>query len=173
VANGQGTNDNFVVADLRFVIAAVLASGNDLCREASTSGRSQPPNVSGKRIRNPRQARTEDSRGGARLSTPCRLPQPQSQSRCCASRYFDSLVGLAQWSDVLVCLFARAAKPPRHRQRRVGSALGPGLLVNIGRGSVVDTEALALRDGRIAGAGLDVYESEPGHAPKQLIGWTT
>jgi len=44
--------------------------------------------------------------------------------------------------------------------------------VNIGRGSVVDTDALAvaLRDGRIAGAGLDVYESEP-KPPQQLIGF--
>ena len=43
--------------------------------------------------------------------------------------------------------------------------------MNIGRGSVVDTEALAtaLRDGRIAGAGLDVYESEPAR-PEALIG---
>ena len=51
-------------------------------------------------------------------------------------------------------------------------ALGPqGWLVNIARGSVVDTEALAsaLREGRIAGAGLDVYESEP-QPPESLIG---
>ena len=43
-------------------------------------------------------------------------------------------------------------------------ALGPdGFLVNVGRGSVVDTKALieALEGGRIAGAGLDVVEGEP------------
>ncbi|MET1156361.1 NAD(P)-dependent oxidoreductase [Arthrobacter sp.] len=36
-------------------------------------------------------------------------------------------------------------------------------LINIGRGKLVDTDALrdALRDGRIAGAGLDVFEPEP------------
>jgi gluconate 2-dehydrogenase len=38
-----------------------------------------------------------------------------------------------------------------------------GVLVNVGRGEVVDEGALieALREGRIAGAGLDVYEREP------------
>ena len=55
---------------------------------------------------------------------------------------------------------------------QVLQALGPqGVLVNIGRGSIVDTEALAqaLQDGTIAGAGLDVYESEP-QPPQALIG---
>ncbi|MFO1417354.1 MAG: D-glycerate dehydrogenase [Methylotetracoccus sp.] len=42
------------------------------------------------------------------------------------------------------------------------------LLINTARGDVVDTGALidALRDRRIAGAGLDVYESEPSVDPR-------
>lgn len=48
--------------------------------------------------------------------------------------------------------------------RAVIDALGPkGFLVNIARGSVVDEPALleALRQNRIAGAGLDVFADEP------------
>jgi phosphoglycerate dehydrogenase-like enzyme len=48
------------------------------------------------------------------------------------------------------------------------AALGPkGYLVNVGRGTVVDTAALldALRAQRIGGAGLDVLEGEPAVPP--------
>jgi len=54
--------------------------------------------------------------------------------------------------------------------REVLDALGPdGVLVNIARGSVVDQPALvaALREGRLGGAGLDVYADEP-QVPAEL-----
>ncbi|AIS17881.1 2-hydroxyacid dehydrogenase [Pseudomonas rhizosphaerae] len=54
--------------------------------------------------------------------------------------------------------------------KRIDLLGSKGFLVNIARGSVVDQSALiqALSDGRIAGAGLDVYEDEP-NVPQALI----
>jgi lactate dehydrogenase-like 2-hydroxyacid dehydrogenase len=79
-------------------------------------------------------------------------------------RYFDSVQALAQWCDCLIVATPGGAATHHLVNAQVLDALGPqGTLVNIARGSVVDTAALAaaLRSGRIASAGIDVYESEP------------
>ena len=83
-------------------------------------------------------------------------------------RYFDSLIELATWADFLICAAPGGAGTRHLVNADVLTALGPhGYLVNVGRGTVVDTQALiaALRSQRIAGAGLDVLEGEPSVPP--------
>ncbi len=79
--------------------------------------------------------------------------------------YYGSAKELAAVSDVLV-ISCPGGRETRHIiDAPVLEALGPeGFLVNVARGSVVDTGALieALEQGAIRGAGLDVFEDEPG-----------
>lgn len=85
--------------------------------------------------------------------------------------YHASLVELAAASDVLVVLTPGGAATAGLVDAAVLDALGPeGHLVNVSRGSVVDEDALvaALEEGRIAGAGLDVFADEP-HVPAALL----
>jgi D-3-phosphoglycerate dehydrogenase len=78
--------------------------------------------------------------------------------------FFPDLQSLATWCDFLM-VAAPGGKETFHIiNAEILTALGPeGVLVNIARGSLVDTEALAvaLRDKVIAAAAIDVYESEP------------
>jgi lactate dehydrogenase-like 2-hydroxyacid dehydrogenase len=177
LANGQGTNDD-CVADHAFglMIGAVrrFRTLDRLCREGVWREEiPQPPNIAGKKLGilglgtiGQKIARRA---GGFDMQVGYHNRKPREGV---AHRYFDSLPGLAEWADVLV-IATPGGPGTRHMvDARILDAIGPqGYLVNIARGSVVDTEALAaaLREGRIAGAGLDVYESEP-QRPEALIG---
>jgi lactate dehydrogenase-like 2-hydroxyacid dehydrogenase len=85
--------------------------------------------------------------------------------------YVGSAVELARGVDILVVAAAGGAGTQKLVSREVIDALGAdGYLINIARGSVVDEEALvsALTDGRLAGAGLDVFADEP-QVPEALM----
>ncbi|MET3415052.1 2-hydroxyacid dehydrogenase [Methylobacterium sp. 1030] len=85
--------------------------------------------------------------------------------------YFAAVTDLATWCDFLVVCAPGGRETHHLIGRDVLVALGPdGVLVNVARGSLVDTVALAnaLAAGSIAGAALDVYESEP-NPPEPLL----
>ncbi|WP_287876715.1 2-hydroxyacid dehydrogenase [Aquitalea sp.] len=89
-----------------------------------------------------------------------------------AYRYYLDLGAMAAEVDVLVLALPGGAATRHVVDGRVLDALGPdGVLINIARGSVVDQAALVERllDGRLGGAGLDVFEHEP-QVPEVLFG---
>lgn len=78
--------------------------------------------------------------------------------------YHSSLSTMAEFVDFLVIATPGGPGTKKMVDATVLKALGPaGYVVNIARGSVVDTEALidALSTGEIAGAALDVFDEEP------------
>ena len=80
------------------------------------------------------------------------------------ARQVESLAALAAAVDFLVLAVPGGAATQGLIGRQVLAAMRPTAhLVNIARGDVVDEAALieTLREGRIAGAGLDVYAREP------------
>ena len=88
-----------------------------------------------------------------------------------AYRYYASLAAMAADVDTMMVVLPGNASTRHAVDAGVLQALGPnGILINIGRGSVVDEAALiaALKDGTIMAAGLDVFENEP-RVPADLM----
>ncbi|XP_069148553.1 hydroxyphenylpyruvate reductase-like [Solanum lycopersicum] len=87
-------------------------------------------------------------------------------------KFYSTVVDLAANSEILVVACALTEETRNIVNRIVLDALGPkGIIINIGRGAHVDESELvaALIEGRIGGAGLDVYQREP-EVPEQLFG---
>ena len=87
-------------------------------------------------------------------------------------RFVASLEALARDADFLFVTAAATPGTVGSVDAPVLDALGPdGWFVNVSRGTLVDQPALvrALEEGRIAGAGLDVFEDEP-NIPEALFG---
>jgi lactate dehydrogenase-like 2-hydroxyacid dehydrogenase len=177
VANGAGTNDD-CVADHAFglLIAAVrgIVQLDRACRDGLWRDQfpDYAPMVSGKRLGilglgliGQKIARRA---GGFDMTVGYHGRHRQGDV---PHTWFDSPLALAQWCDFLVVATPGGAGTRHLVNQAVLDAIGPqGALVNIARGSVVDTQALAraLRERRLGAAGIDVYESEP-HRPEELI----
>ncbi|WP_369790174.1 2-hydroxyacid dehydrogenase [Rouxiella sp. WC2420] len=176
LVNGRGTNDNCAADHAMGLVIATMRNFrklDQLCRDGVwRTAIAQPTNISGKRMgifglgmigeKIAKRAAAFDMEIGYHN----RNPKPES-----TYTYFDHLLALAEWCDVLVCAAPGGAETMHIIDSAVLSRLGPkGYLINIGRGSLVETTLLAeaLRDGVIAGAGIDVYETEPAR-PEALL----
>ncbi|XP_042486622.1 glyoxylate/hydroxypyruvate/pyruvate reductase 2KGR-like [Macadamia integrifolia] len=87
-------------------------------------------------------------------------------------KYYPSVLELAKNCQILVIACPLTKETYHIVNREVIEAVGPkGIIVNIGRGPHIDEPELvsALVEGRLGGAGLDVYENEP-YVPEQLFG---
>ncbi len=98
--------------------------------------------------------------------------QGRSRQSDVAYDYYADPVALAKASDILVAACPGGEATRGIISKAVIDALGPaGVFVNIARGSVVDEPALlsALVEGRLGGAGLDVFADEP-RVPEAYFG---
>ena len=169
VTHGPGTNASCVADHAMGLLLSLLRdfSGNDARVRAGKwrEGRTMRPTATGRRLgllglgqigrRIAQRAAAFD------MSVAYHSRQPRLES---GLDYVPSLMELALWCDDLVVAVPGGAETRHIVDAGVMAAIGPkGFLVNVGRGSVLDTDALvaALRDGELGGAGLDVIEGEP------------
>lgn len=168
VTNGAGANAT-AVAD--HAMALLLAVVRDIPRADASTRRGEwnrviSPSVSGKRLGilglgavGLAIARRASLGFDMQVSYHNRRPRSDVPYTYC-----DSPLALAQASDFLIVATPGGANTRQLIDKPVLEALGPdGFLVNIARASVVSTADMveALRNGAIAGAGLDVFDDEP------------
>lgn len=170
VVNGPGTNDDCVADHALALLLAALRRVPEMDRACRTGlwrdDLPMPAQLAGARVgllgmgrigcRIARRLEAFDAIVGYHARTR-RADVPHA--------YHARLLDLAHWCDHLVV--AAPGGPHTHHLlgREALDAIGPqGLLVNVGRGSIVETEALAsaLAERTLGGAALDVFEGEPG-----------
>lgn len=89
-----------------------------------------------------------------------------------AYRYYPDLVEMARDVDYLMVTCPGGAETRNLVNAEVLATLGPkGVVINIARGSVIEEAAMVrmLQEGRLGGAGLDVFSEEP-RVPEALFG---
>ena len=108
---------------------------------------------------------------GMRVLYSGRSAKPEAEQATGAQRR--ELAALLEQSD-FVCVLAPLTAQTRHLigAPELARMKRSAFLINAARGAVVDEAALiaALREGRIAGAGLDVFEQEPLPPDSPLLG---
>lgn len=177
VTNGPGTNDASV-ADHAMALLLSVVRGIPKADAAVRQGRwaqlRQPrPMISGKKLGilglgNIGMQIAQRGMGGFGMTVGYHSRRPREST---SFLHFATPMALAQWADFMVIATPGGAGTMHLVDAAVLDALGPeGFLVNIARGSVVDTVALAqaLRQSKIAGAALDVVEGEP-DVPAELV----
>ena len=96
---------------------------------------------------------------------------PLAAEHVLRARHVPTLDALVAEADILT-LHAPASADTRHMidARRIALMKPGACLINTARGDLVDQDALiaALEDGRLGGAGLDVYPQEPAVDPRLL-----
>ena len=117
-------------------------------------------------------------RAVARRATGFRMPViyhnrsrlPEDIERDCAARHVDRDTLLRESDFLVITLPLTPATRHAIGARELAAMKRDAILVNVARGGIVDDAALvaALRDRRIAGAGLDVFEHEPS-VPGELL----
>ncbi|ONG50089.1 hydroxyacid dehydrogenase [Pseudoroseomonas deserti] len=169
VTHGRGANADCVADHACALVLALLRdipAMDALVRQGGwRSGGTMRPMASGKRLG----ILGLGDIGGriARRLSGFAMPTVYHNRRPVAGAAYDYApdpVALAARSDLLVVAVPGGAGSRHVVDAAVLQALGPqGFLVNVGRGSAVDTLALieALTEKRIAGAALDVVEGEP------------
>jgi lactate dehydrogenase-like 2-hydroxyacid dehydrogenase len=169
VTNGPGANDKCVADHAFALILAVVrgvVAGDRIVRAGQWAAkRGAPPMLTGKRlgILGLGAIGLQIAKRAEAFEMPIAYHNRRPRSDV-TYRYVRSARELAENCDILA-VSCPGGPATRHLVNGdVLQGLGPrGILVNIARGSVVDTAALiaALRGGTIAGAGLDVVEGEP------------
>jgi lactate dehydrogenase-like 2-hydroxyacid dehydrogenase len=169
VGNGAGTNDSCVADHAMALLLAAVRRIPQLDAHTRAGGwrdsLPSPPNVSGKRmgILGLGTIGRKIARRGLGFDLEIGYHN-RHRIEGEPHAYFASPRELAEWADYLIVTTPGGSATRHIVDAEVLEALGPkGYVVNVARGSVVDTAALAhaLKTGAIKGAGLDVYEGEP------------
>jgi lactate dehydrogenase-like 2-hydroxyacid dehydrogenase len=173
VSHGRGTNTSSVadhaVALLFAVVRDIPATDKALRRGEWASARAARPDLSGARLGilglGAIGTAVAQRLAGFRMEV---AYHNRRERPGVPYRYLATPAELARWCDFLVVTAPGGAATHHIVDAAVLESLGPsGFLVNVGRGSTVDSAALgdALQRRKIAGAALDVFEGEPTLAP--------